>query len=223
MASPNFEQTAPNARREAKIERDRLDDQVLQLLQQITGRPADVDVATAGLDMSEAMDSRLEFPQGGEGVDGDRIQILAEFLLAEAGQSRAMLAFSKGLRASFHVSNGEKLGQALKEKAIREFLAENTQYASQALNLNAMVDNDLSAWAVTVFESFFEVRPNPNLAELEFLARTAASNNGIVGSWFASKRKRLLNFFKSKELLGELDGEEAEEFLEALLKEKATK
>lgn len=128
MASLNFDQTAPNARREAKIERDRLDDQVLQLLQQITGRPADVDVATAGLDMSEAMDSRLEFPQGGVGVDGDRIQILAEFLLAEAGQSRAMLAFSKGLRATLQASDGEKLDQAVKEEAIREFLAEYARF-----------------------------------------------------------------------------------------------
>lgn len=46
-----------------------------------------------------------------------------------------------------------------------------------------MVDNELSPWAVTVFEAFFEVRPNPNLAEVEFLARTTNSNSGIIGSW----------------------------------------
>ncbi|TID16815.1 hypothetical protein E2P81_ATG09374 [Venturia nashicola] len=223
MASPNFEKTAFKGKREAKAQRDRLDDQVLQLLHQISGHPVDVGLATEGLDMSEAMESQLEFPNGGAELNRERVQILAEFLLAETGLSRAMLAFSKDLRATHQVSDEAKLDQAVKEKAIREFLAENTQYASQSFNLGAMIDNDLTPWTVTVFESFFEVRPNPNLAEIEFLARTTESNSGLVGRWFASKRNRLLNFFKSKKLLGELDGEEAEEFLEALLKEKAAK
>lgn len=124
MASPNFEQTAPNGKHEAKFQRDRLDDQVLQVLQQISGRPAEVDVATADLDMSEAMETQLELPKDGGGLKQDRVQILAEFYLAETGLCRAMLAFSKGLRASFQVSDGQELDQAVKEKAIREFLNE---------------------------------------------------------------------------------------------------
>lgn len=123
MASTNFEQTALNSKRDAKAQRDRLDDQVLQLLQQISGRPADVHVATAGLDMSEAMESRVQVGVAEAEGNRGRIQVLAEFLLAETGLSRAMLAFSKGLRASLQMSD-EEIDQAVKEKAIREFLAE---------------------------------------------------------------------------------------------------
>lgn len=124
MASTNFEQTALNSKRDAKAQRDRLDDQVLQLLQQISGRPADVHVATAGLDMSEAMESRVQVGVAEAEGNRGRIQVLAEFLLAETGLSRAMLAFSKGLRASLQMSDEEEIDQAVKEKAIREFLAE---------------------------------------------------------------------------------------------------
>lgn len=124
MASTNFEQTALNSKRDAKAQRDRLDDQVLQLLQQISGRPADVHVATAGLDMSEAMESRVQVGLAEAEGNRGRIQVLAEFLLAETGLSRAMLAFSKGLRASLQMSDEEEIDQAVKEKAIREFLAE---------------------------------------------------------------------------------------------------
>lgn len=121
MASPNFGQTAPNGKREAKAQRDRLDDQVLQLLQQISGRPADATSATADLDMSEAMESQVEFPDSKEELKRGCLQILAEFLMAETALSRMMLAFAKDLRIGL---DGEEVDQAVKEKAIREFLAE---------------------------------------------------------------------------------------------------
>nr|QIA15778.1 hypothetical protein [Venturia carpophila]QIA15782.1 hypothetical protein [Venturia carpophila] len=223
MASWNFGQAAATSKHEARAQRNEKDDQVLRLLQQITGQPADVGIATAGLDMSEAMESQIEIPSGGEELQRDRLEILAEFFLAETALSRAMLAFSKDIQRASQRPDGKNLDQAVKEKAIREFLAEKTQEASQALELTAMIDNDLSVWAVTVFNSFFEAQPTPNLAEIEFLCRTTGAFTGVVIAWFTSKRNRLVNLFKSKKLLGELDGEEAEELVVAIVKEKAAK
>lgn len=120
MASSNLEQTAPNGKREAKAQRDRLDDQLLQLLQQISG-PADAGLATEGFDMSEAMESRIKIPDDGEELKRGRLQILAEFLMAETALSRAMLAFSKDLNTG---RSGKWGDQDVKEKAIKEFLAE---------------------------------------------------------------------------------------------------
>ncbi|QDS68479.1 hypothetical protein FKW77_010846 [Venturia effusa] len=223
MVYPNFGQPPSNGKHGAKAERIRKDEQVVQLLQQICGHAADAETATSGLDMSEVMQNQVEFPNDGQELRCGRLQILAEFLFAETALSRAMLAFSKDIHRATENSDEESLDQAVKEKAIREFLAENTHEASQALELVAMVDSELSVWAVTVFSSFFEIQPNPNLAEIEFLARTTESSSAVVATWFTSKRNRLLNLFKSKKLLGDLNDEEAERMLVAVVKEKAAK
>lgn len=200
MAPPAFDRPSTSGKSEARILRDKQDQEVIQLLQSICGHPASAEKATENLDLSEAMESQVEISKD-EKINRLRVQLVAEFLEAEKALSRAMLAFAGEWRTSRHESEDEEMYLMLKKKAIREFLAEyedcghtlerilltlharNTRESSQALNLTAMIDNKLSAWSVTVLEAMFEKQPNPNAAEIEFFAGMTSSDTVTIDSW----------------------------------------
>jgi hypothetical protein len=124
MASSGFNQPSPHGedKANAKARRDEQDDEVMRLLQAITGDSGSAEKATNGIDMSEAMNSRIQVPLDAK-LNRERLQTLAEFYEAERALSRAMLAFAGNLRTSHQNSKGEKMYMALRKCAIRELLA----------------------------------------------------------------------------------------------------